>query len=124
MPSAAKRPCNKPGCPALATAHGYCNQHQSARRVSDQARGSAHERGYGHKWRLARLEFLAANPLCVQCKAVNRITAATVVDHIVAHKGNMRLFWDTANWQALCETCHNRKTATGDMGAWTAPVKK
>jgi 5-methylcytosine-specific restriction protein A len=33
-----------------------------------------------------------------------------VVDHIIPHRGNRELFWDTENWQALCTPCHNRKT--------------
>ena len=32
---------------------------------------------------------------------------ATVVDHIVPHKGDMALFWDKSNWQGLCAHCHN-----------------
>lgn len=124
MPQASRRPCCKPGCAGFAVSHGYCDRHQAARRQGDQHRGSANDRGYGHKWRVARLEFLAANPLCCHCREVNRISAATVVDHKTPHKGDMRLFWDRSNWQALCETCHNRKTATEDKGAWLPPVVK
>jgi 5-methylcytosine-specific restriction enzyme A len=40
------------------------------------------------------------------------------VDHIIPHKGNQKLFWDTKNWQSLCEMHHNRKTMTQDMGKW------
>lgn len=32
---------------------------------------------------------------------------ASVVDHIVAHKGDQVLFWDTDNWQALCKPHHD-----------------
>ncbi|WP_369680053.1 HNH endonuclease [Brevibacillus laterosporus] len=28
------------------------------------------------------------------------------------------MFWDRKNWQPLCESCHNRKTAREDRGAW------
>jgi hypothetical protein len=51
---------------------------------------------------------------------------ATVLDHIVPHKGNGELFWDPANWQGLCEWCdkaikrpiENRWLAKGgDAGA-------
>jgi len=45
------------------------------------------------------------------------VKAATVVDHIIAHKGNANLFWDESNWQALCKRCHNSKTAAAD-GRW------
>jgi 5-methylcytosine-specific restriction protein A len=46
-----------------------------------------------------------------------KLTAATVVDHILAHKGDAGLFWKQSNWQALCRRCHNRKTAVSD-GRW------
>ena len=39
---------------------------------------------------------------------------ATVVDHIVPHRGDPKLFWDTDNWQALCKQCHDHKTMTED----------
>ena len=34
----------------------------------------------------------------------------TVVDHIVPHRGDQKLFWDKSNWQPLCKACHDRKT--------------
>jgi 5-methylcytosine-specific restriction endonuclease McrA len=33
----------------------------------------------------------------------------------------MGIFWDSNNWQTLCVSCHNRKTATEDGGGWGAP---
>jgi 5-methylcytosine-specific restriction endonuclease McrA len=30
-----------------------------------------------------------------------------VVDHIKPHKGNLVLFWDEGNLQALCKRCHD-----------------
>jgi 5-methylcytosine-specific restriction protein A len=36
---------------------------------------------------------------------------ATEVDHIIPHKGDMKLFWDSDNWQGLCKSCHSKKTA-------------
>ncbi|WP_435645121.1 HNH endonuclease [Butyricicoccus porcorum] len=41
-----------------------------------------------------------------------RYTRATVVDHIVPHRGDPKLFWDQTNWQSLCKQCHDRKTMT------------
>lgn len=29
------------------------------------------------------------------------------VDHIVPHKGDMALFWDSQNWQPLCPDHHD-----------------
>ncbi|MGH3850135.1 MAG: HNH endonuclease signature motif containing protein [Pseudonocardiaceae bacterium] len=46
------------------------------------------------------------------CKQGGRIVAAELVDHIIPHRGDQKLFWDQMkNWQALCELCHRRKTA-------------
>jgi len=36
-----------------------------------------------------------------------RFELATVVDHIIPHRGDLGLFWDEENWQSLCGTCHN-----------------
>lgn len=84
--------------------------------VRPDIRETSHQRGYGSAWRQARLAFLQSHPLCVQCASTARVTAASVVDHITPHKGNMALFWDTANWQPLCKPCHSRKTAKKDGG--------
>ena len=67
------------------------------------------ERGYGARWQRERKAFLnrKENVLCVMCKAEGRITAATVVDHKVAHKGDETLVWDQTNWQGLCKPHHD-----------------
>jgi len=70
-------------------------------------RGSAHSRGYGVRWRKARLRFLAEHPLCVMCERRGVISAAAIVDHIIPHKGDAALFWDENNWQGLCITDAN-----------------
>ena len=94
------------------------DQPVASRRISDSRRGSAHSRGYDRRWRAYRLTFLAAHPLCVECAAQSDplLTPATIVDHIVPHAGNMDLFWDERNHQALCKPCHDRKTASEDGG--------
>jgi 5-methylcytosine-specific restriction protein A len=88
-----------------------------------EVRENAHERGYNSAWQRARLGFLQQNPLCVTCAATGRVTAASVVDHIKPHKGDMALFWDSTNWQALCKPCHSRKTASKD-GGFGNPTKQ
>ena len=35
------------------------------------------------------------------------------LDHIIPHRGDMKLFWDESNWQALCESCHDHKIGHG-----------
>ena len=43
-----------------------------------------------------------------------RYVKVTDVDHIVPHRGDPRLFWDEENWQALCHSCHSKKTRNED----------
>ncbi|MEG0936266.1 MAG: HNH endonuclease signature motif containing protein [Clostridia bacterium] len=76
-------------------------------------RGGANERGYDSRWRKARTLYLRKHPLCAECRRNGVLTPATVVDHIVPHRGDERLFWDEANWQPLCKTCHDQKTGKG-----------
>jgi 5-methylcytosine-specific restriction protein A len=58
-------------------------------------------------WRKGRLVFLRENPLCERCQGQGQVTAATVVNHRVAHKGDLALFHAWTNWQALCAHCHD-----------------
>lgn len=69
---------------------------------------SSSKRGYGYAWQKARAGYLVSHPLCVYCEREGRVTAATVVDHRIPHRGDQALFWDKANWQALCATHHSR----------------
>ena len=96
-------------------AGGYCEPHQKmVHQQIDARRGTASQRGYGSRWVKARVAYLRVHQLCVICMPM--ITAATVVDHIIPHKGDKRLFWDASNWQPLCKGCHDRKTASEDGG--------
>lgn len=61
-----------------------------------------------YKWQKARAAFLNVNSTCVMCAAEGKIRLADVVDHIVPHRGDEFLFWDTSNWQALCKQHHDR----------------
>lgn len=116
MPIKPKKPCGKIGCRRLTTER-YCEEHmREYRQQQDRERGTAHERGYNARWRKARVTYLKRNPLCRQCEAGGRITAATIVDHVIPHRGDMDLFWDVDNWQTLCKPCHDRKTAREDGG--------
>lgn len=107
-PRKPRKPCKHPRCPKL-TEETYCEEHE---RTYSSERESASSRGYNSTWRIARDRFLKANPLCVHCIKVNKIVKATVIDHIVPHRGNKNLLWDENNWQALCKKCHDKKTGT------------
>ena len=60
-----------------------------------------------------RTRILRANPLCVTCQRIGRLTAATEVDHIdPLYKGGSN---SSSNLQGLCHDCHAAKTAA-DLG--------
>ena len=103
MPKRAPRIC---GC-GLKVSSGVmcdCERRRAAERKArhDALRPSARERGYTTKWEVERAEFLRATPKCARCSA-----PASVVDHIVPHKGDRKLFWRRSNWQPLCTGCHS-----------------
>jgi len=87
--------------------HCYCRRKQ--RQAYDQRRGTAARRGYDSWWRKARTVFLAEHPLCSDPfgRHGGRPVAASVVDHIIPHRGDQGLFRDPDNWQALCKLCHD-----------------
>ena len=74
-----------------------------------------YERGrwFDARWHKAHSRFLKQHPLCAFCQAEGKIVLATVVDHIIPHRGDQRLFWDQTNWEALCKECHDKKTGSG-----------
>lgn len=74
------------------------------------------EMGYDARWAKYSKQYLAAHPLCVECKKHGVITPSEHTDHIIPHRGDMALFWDPKNHQALCRVCHGRKTASEDGG--------
>lgn len=120
MPTKPKKPCNKAGCTAV-TDQSYCPRHQlekSKQRYNKQyerQRGTASQRGYDATWQRLRKMVLNANPLCRSCQRDGMATPATEVDHIVPiNRGGERL--DRKNLQALCKSCHSKKTVREDGG--------
>ena len=109
------KPCAK--CRRILTRETYCPDcaEKKAKQYQNQ-RNKEWQHLYGSRWQRARLKFLKLNPLCAECLAHGVTNRATVVDHMQAHKGDLKLFWDTNNWQSLCVTHHNKKTAK--EGAW------
>ena len=119
MATRTKRICGKHGCNKL-TDCGYCDAHRIEKqrlytKEANANRESSAKRGYDRRWQKTREHFLNANPSCVFClKEKQQHIPATVVDHIIPHRGDMSLFWDQENWQPLCKRCHDRKTARGE----------
>lgn len=61
------------------------------------------------RWQETRARQLDIEPLCRMCLAETpaRVTAATVCDHIVPHRGCERAFF-AGPFQSLCEKHHSR----------------
>ncbi len=100
-----------PTRPAIHRSPGYA----AAKRATDQARKQRmpnRDRLYGRRWKKAAAAYLLEHPLCVECEREGRLTPATVVDHVIPHRGDPEKFWDGA-WQSLCEAHHNAKTGRG-----------
>lgn len=136
MPIAAAKPCRHTACNVLVRdGGGYCAAHKRVVKKEVEARReSSTKRGYGYKWQQARAGYLRSHPFCVEHESRNELVQATIVDHKVPHKlddamnsgdaeriANAKaLFWDSNNWQSLCKTCHDQKTARED-GAFGNP---
>ena len=58
------------------------------------------------EWKAYTRQFKFDNPICEQCK--KRPSYAT--DHVRPHGGDLELFWNPLNHQALCKTCHRAKS--------------
>ena len=112
MPYKPMYPCRHPGCPNLVpVGQKYCDQHKA---LHPEEVRTASKRGYNSRWRRASRMFLAAHPFCEECLKQGKYTKATVVDHVVPHRDDPKLFWDENNWQALCKPCHDKKTGNYD----------
>lgn len=80
-------------------------------------RGTTSQRMYGAAWQRFRDAWFAQEPrFCAHCALRGIVRPANTADHIRPHKGDPVLFWDPANLQALCGTCHSVKTANEDGG--------
>lgn len=57
-------------------------------------------------WKDRRKEQLTEHPLCAVCEKLGFIRSATVVNHIVPHKGDEDLFYNGA-LESVCKKCHD-----------------
>ena len=105
--------CNYPGC-NLFTKTTYCEDHQEEynEKRRERLRGKKRIRKktpwsrwyWTNTWKKLSKQFLRENPKCCKCAE-----PSTEVDHIFSwdRSGD---FWDYANWQAMCKSCHAKKT--------------
>lgn len=90
----------------------------------DRRRGKTAARGYDGAWVKLRDMFLAGNemagiephPLCCRCGALGSKNNPIEVDHVIPISERPDLRLDPENLQAMCKSCHSRKTATEDGG--------
>ncbi len=60
-------------------------------------------------WRKLRAMFLRANPLCVDCEKLGRVTPATEVHHVKDRRDHPESALSPENLEGLCKRCHNRR---------------
>lgn len=110
MPTRAPRRCTSAGCPLQAVHDGRCGHHPHPPRRSTQApRPSSYQQGYDAAWVKISKRIRLQRPVCETptCGAPSEH-----VDHIDGDNTNHEEW----NLQALCHSCHSRKTARHDGG--------
>ena len=111
MPHKPKKPCAYPGCPKL-TDGQYCAEHKKLmdKQYDMYVRSRpAYEFYHSHAWKKKRQDFLIEHPFCEECRRQGRLTKATLVDHIIPI-GMGGATFDDENLQALCASCHGKKS--------------
>jgi 5-methylcytosine-specific restriction protein A len=77
---------------------------------------------YGlQRWRKRRRAQLVRQPLCAICLRQNLVVPATVVDHVIPHRGNWNSFM-TGELQSLCEDCHNSAKKLEEGRGYTCDI--
>lgn len=51
---------------------------------------------------------------CAMCGVIEGRKGQLVADHVQPHRGDPDLFWDEANLQCLCKTCHDSTKQRAD----------
>ena len=116
VPKKPKRPCSYPGCPELMDGR-YCATHQKEMdaRYEKYERDPATRKRYGRTWKRIRDRYIAAHPLCQQCRKQEKLVAADEVHHIKPlSKGGTHA---EENLMSLCTACHSEITAR-EGGRW------
>ncbi|RYF29358.1 MAG: HNH endonuclease [Comamonadaceae bacterium] len=87
------------------------------------SRQGARQRGYTAAWDRARAGFLRLHPHCAECAREGLIARATVVDHIIPHRGEQRLFWSQDNWQSLCTSHHSSDKQMKEKRGYSSRIR-
>ena len=100
------------------------------RQISDSRSSEAREwrRLYASKqWATLRRQALTRDGFkCQRCGVIltdgRRSPRSAVVHHIEAHKGNAELFFDLANLEAVCWTCHSGAIQSEEVLGYDATI--
>jgi 5-methylcytosine-specific restriction endonuclease McrA len=103
--------CTVPGCPARVP-RGRCEAHTLRR--DEGARDNVAVRRWYRTARWARLRQAVLFEAMFQCAGCGTVQLRLEVDHVTKHGGDPDRFWDRGNLQALCSTCHAKKTNRGE----------
>ena len=115
------RECQHPRCKNSPLQGGLCERHggkksyNSKDSLSDK-RMQARSLYSTSKWVQIRKRQLSRSPLCERCMTIlNKVRAATCVDHVEPHNGDEYLFFNN-KFQSLCTPCHSYKTGIERKG--------
>lgn len=61
------------------------------------------------RWKTYSMQYRKRHRLCMECLKHGKTVLSQCVDHIVSIENNGDK-WDEANHQALCHSCHSKKT--------------
>jgi 5-methylcytosine-specific restriction protein A len=61
-------------------------------------------------WRRRAALQYRLEPTCRHCRAKGIVSPAEIADHVIAHNGDLKLFYE-GELQSLCKQCHGIKTA-------------
>lgn len=120
MPRAAKV-CSTTGCPNIVARDSKRTRCPDCETRAEQARGSAHTRGYDrtHETRF-RTQVLARDPICTLC----RRRPSQHADHHPLSRRELAAQGlnpnDPERGRGLCQPCHARETAVHQPGGWHA----
>jgi 5-methylcytosine-specific restriction endonuclease McrA len=110
VPLAPPRRCTAPGCPAFVSSGRYCPAHAVEH---EHARPNWDTRKWYRRDRWKRLRVHVIFDAALRCANCGEISEYLEVDHIEPVRDHPAAFFDRANLQALCPSCHAAKTARG-----------
>lgn len=73
------------------------------------------------RWKRRRKHQLREHPLCAMCLQKGHVVAATIADHVQAHRGDEVLFW-FGELQSLCTHHHNSAKAEVEKRGYSTEI--